>query len=330
MTDHDGFLSPARYQAPTAQRVVEAFLGQQAESTRKAYAAELRRMARWAACKDAGELAAQLFGHGRGHAQDVVLRWREHLQGRSLAPATINRSLAAVKSMADVAEALGLVEWSLKIKGVKQDRVVDLAGPGPDELRAILAAASTAAAIEEQEDGPVSWRATRDLAILHLLLRGLRRVEIVELDMEHFDPLGGVLMVRRKGKTIRRPVDLAPEQTQALKAWIAARGPAEGPLFLGLEGPKRGKRLNPSSLWHATRRLARQAGLEPGPRYRPHAFRHAAVTIVIEAGGGLEAAQSLAEHTNPATTKVYDDASRRRAKKAASMIYTALGRQEDA
>jgi len=311
--------APLSVARATVPRAVEAFLAKQKASTRAAYAGELRRMATWAGLPTLDALAARLLGHGRGAANDLVMQWREHLEREGCAPATINRSLSALRSLATVAEALGLVEWTLKVPGVPEERVPeDLAGPDAAELARILAAA-------DQLPGK---RGIRDRAILHLLLRGLRRFQICELDIEHYLRGQSAILIRRKGREKRTTSDLVPQQLAALDAWVTARGCEPGPLFMGLEGPKAGKRLTGVSVWNVCQALAAAAGFDVSdPRvkkhFRPHAYRHAATTLAIEAGD-LVSGQALAEHANPATTMRYFDQARKRAKKAAGDVYRAI------
>lgn len=309
----------------TVADLLQRFLAsRQTESTRKAYEAELRRVARWAQVGDLDELARLLLGHGRGAANALVMRWREHLEGLGRQPSTINRSLAALRALASVAETLGMIDWSLKVPSAKGGRRrKNLAGPTPQQLQAIVRAADALPG----EDG------ARARAILALLLRGLRRVEVVRLDTSDLDLAQAVAWVRPKGALDREPRDLEPAAVRALAAWLEVRAqhaPVPGPLFVARGGPKAGQRIGGSTVWRVCEQLARAAQLpwpEAGPRaanpFRPHGYRHAVATAVADAHG-IEVAKDYLGHASLVTTGVYLDHARQRARKGLGTIYRTL------
>jgi integrase/recombinase XerC len=153
-------------------------------------------------------------------------------------------------------------------------------------------------------------RAARDVAVLCLFAtRGLRRDEVVSLDLKHVESKPGGrsrLLVQRKKRLEREWVSIPDDTAETLAAWIAIRGTAPGPLFtsFAVRNRRPDQRLAESSVWAIVRQHARAAGLET----RPHGFRHAAVTAVLdETGGNVRGAQLFAGHGNPATTMKYDD-----------------------
>ncbi len=52
------------------------------------------------------------------------------------------------------------------------------------------------------------------------------------------------------------------------------------------------------------RRRARAAGIDK--QISPHSFRATGITLFLENDGALEAAQRIAAHADPRTTKLYD------------------------
>lgn len=315
--------------APSHQRVVEAFLAKHKPSTRAAYQGELRRMAEWAKLATLDDLAAALLGSGRGPATDLVLRWVEHLEAKGVGQAAINRAVSAVRSMVAMGEALGLVEWTLRVPTKRAERE-DAVGPSAAELARMLAASEAEAFAARRHPETMSQRsalrALRDSAVFHLLLRGLRRFEIAGLDLDHVDVAGAQVCVLRKARTRRQWVDLYPEQVRAVEAWLEARaraGIASRALLVGLAGVSGGKRICGVTIWRVVDRLRQAAGLPEGPRFRPHGIRHTVTTATLDREG-IEVAQQLAGHASPATTSIYDDAKRKRAKQGLHAIYDAL------
>jgi site-specific recombinase XerC len=71
----------------------------------------------------------------------------------------------------------------------------------------------------------------RDAALLELLYGcGLRRAEVVALDLADYDHADGSLRVRGKGNKERRAY-LAAGAQAALDDWLQLRGDTPGPLF---------------------------------------------------------------------------------------------------
>src|SRR5260370_25682640 len=103
--------------ADAADRLVAALVAGRSPQTLRAYRTDL---ADFAACTGAGaiaEAAAPLLARGHGSANETAWRFRNELQARGLAPATINRRLAALRSLVKLARTLGLVPWILEVEG---------------------------------------------------------------------------------------------------------------------------------------------------------------------------------------------------------------------
>jgi integrase/recombinase XerC len=77
-------------------------------------------------------------------------------------------------------------------------------------------------------------KSMRDRALLRCLYDlGLRRAEVLNLDLEDLDLEAGTVAVLGKGRTSKVKLTLPPETRKALEAWIGVRGVAPGPLFTG-------------------------------------------------------------------------------------------------
>ena len=278
--------------APRYEDLVRDFLAGRNERTRRAYAQDLEdfRVFLGAAAVDAAVRTLLLHGAGAGNA--LALRYRNHLADRGLAPATVGRRLAALRSVTRLARVLGLVTWSIEIKSPKAETLRDTRGPGLDGIRAMLAAVTG--------DSP---KARRDRALIRLLHDlGLRRAEAASLDLAHLD--GDRLLVLRKGKTQRQPVTVPPETRAALDEWIASRGSEPGPLFTSLDNRSRGHRLSGHGIRHVVRTVSAKAGCP----CTPHALRHSSITTGLDrTNGNLRAVAKFAGHANIQTTTRYDD-----------------------
>src|SRR5882724_2839517 len=122
-----------------ASELVTAFLSGRSERTRQAYAQDLDDFTVFVGTASVNLAAQQLLGNGQGAANALVLAYRAALVERGLAPATVNRRLAALRSLVGLARTLGLAGWTLEVRSVKAERYRDTRGPGISGVRRLLA-----------------------------------------------------------------------------------------------------------------------------------------------------------------------------------------------
>jgi integrase/recombinase XerC len=281
--------------ATQAQRLLRAFLSGRSPATLRAYERDLRDFAAFCPAPTADAAGARLLAHGPGAANELALLYRAHLQGRGLSPATVNRRLAALRSLCKLARTLGLVGWGLEIEGLRSEAYRDTRGPGTDGYRRLLAA------LAEKSDG----RSVRDLAIVRLLYDlGLRRAEVCRLDLADYDPAGPALLVLGKGRLEKVRLSLPRATSAAIAAWLAVRPAVASPaLFVRTDRPG-GDRLDGSTVY----RIVRGLGEATGVRVRPHGLRHSSITRVLDlSGGDIRAAQRFSRHKDVRVLERYDD-----------------------
>jgi integrase/recombinase XerC len=280
-----------------AARLLDAFLAGRKEETIKAYRADLEDFQAFVEAPTLDHAAALLMGRGLGEANALALAYRTHLMERELAAITINRRLTALRSMIKLARTLGLVPWTLEIQGMKTEGYRDTRGPGRNGFRALL----------EVLNGRSDAKTLRDRAILRCLFDlGLRRNEVITLDLTDVDRQVGTLAVLGKGRTEKSTLTLPPQTRQALEAWIGARGEEPGPLFLTMNRANQGEglRLTAAGLYGMVRELGRKAGL----KVWPHGLRHSSITEALDAtGGNIRAVQRFSRHKDVRVIERYDD-----------------------
>lgn len=304
---------PPALPTPAAADLVDAFLGRMAPNSRRAYDSDLRRFAEFLA---EGELRRgrrrpavkparaldYLIQAGPGRANWLMLRYREHMIGQGLSPATRNRRISAIRSAMKLGRQLGLMTWTLEIPSEKAMPYRDTRGPGEPAYRAMVDAA-----------------APRDRAILRLLHDlGLRRGEVVDLDLEHLDFRHSRVSVRGKGREEREWLTLPFETLETLKHWLIMRGLVPGPLFTSQSRAYPGRRLTGGGLWYIVAKCGKRAGLG---RVRPHGLRHTAISHGLDlTKGDVRRVQKFSRHRNVQTVLIYDDARRDDAGEIASMV----------
>jgi len=256
------------------QDQVERFLESPAlaERTRRAYRYDVEEFCDWLRARgtrleDVDVRALSEYAAELGRARP-----------RKLAPATIGRKLAAVRTF--LRHALGperVPDASFAPRRPK--RLPD--APRPHEIDGEL----------DTLDGEGAL-ALRNLALVELVYSaGLRSQEAVDLDLADVDFEQEHVHVRGKGGK-ERVVPLGEEASHAVALYLRESRPqlvrgAENALFLSA----RGRRLDTSTL----RRLLPH----------PHRLRHAFATHLLEGGADLRTIQELLGHASLSTTQLY-------------------------
>ena len=150
----------------------------------------------------------------------------------------------------------------------------------------------------------------RDRAMLEVLYStGIRRMELIALNLYDIDRERGVVMVREgKGKKDR----VVPIGVRALQ-WIdkdladvrpdLACGADDGTLFLSAYG----QALGVERLAEIVREAVNDAGI--GKRGSCHMFRHTMATLMLENGADIRFIQAMLGHADLKTTEIYTQVS---------------------
>jgi integrase len=229
------------------------------------------------------------------------LRYRFYLEGRGLAPGTINVRMAAVRRLAYEAADSGLLSPELaagihRVKGVRKlgSRLGNWLTP------------SEAAAFWQSPDGR-TLTGKRNRAMLAILLGcGLRRRELAELTFESLqrrEERWAIVDLVGKGRHIRTvPVPNWVKET--LHAWLAAAGVSSGRLFRCVcrAGKLWGHGISEKTVWHVVKKAAMSLDI---PRLAPHDLRRSCARLCHGAGGELEQIQFLLGHVSVQTTERY-------------------------
>ncbi len=298
-----------------AAALVSAFLSGRNERTIAAYRQDLETFREFVGAPTLDDAARLLLSRGNGEANAVALAYKSDLLQRGLQATTINRRLAALRSLVKLASTLGIVPWSLDIKNLKTAPYRDTRGPADGVFARVLSNA------EQRQDK----KGIRDYALLRLLHDiALRRGEVVGLDVEDVDIEAGTVAVLGKGRTQKQFLSL-PEPTKvALSKWLEIRGTEEGALFTNFDRARKGHRLTGSSLYY----LVRKFGSAVEIKLRPHGIRHLSISkackYAVTHGIGLEEILDFSRHADVSTLLIYRDRERNVQGQLASAVAAAV------
>lgn len=209
----------------------------------------------------------------------------------ALAPATTNKHLAALRGVLKQAWQLSLIELEDYRLAIDLPAVHGPA-PRPNRMLTRQQLAALVGACERDS----SAAGARDAALFALLFGvGLRRSEVVALDIGDYDRQTGTLQVRGSGTRDTRQSDVGRNESRALETWLVQRGLAPGPLFnpVNKGGRLEIRGLSEQAVYIACRKRAAEAGLPPvSPEDLRRSLRahHARSVRSVSAGGSHAAA----------------------------------------
>lgn len=284
------------------------------ENTRRAYEKDVNDFLKTMTGQQATPDSVLEFLHlEERQAVAVVLKYKAKLINKGLKEATVNRRLAALKSLVEMGRKLGVCHYSLTdIKGEKVAKYRDTTGIDAATFERVL-----------QGCDRTSLSGKRDYALLRLLWgNALRRNEVSQLNIKDFDPVAKSLRILGKGRgTQAEVVDLGAATVQALSDWLAAkpRTPSNAPLFTSLDFANSGHRLTGDGIRKIVVRLCEKAGINK--QMSPHRIRHSSITAALDAtDGNVRKVQKLSRHRKLDTLMIYDDNRGRDQRDISSML----------
>jgi tyrosine recombinase XerC len=230
----------------------------------------------------------------------VARSYLAHLQRRQLAPATIARQLASLRTFYAYLVREGILSTH-PLRGLGTPKQ-------PYRLPRFLSVEETVSLLAAPDGG--TPQGLRDRAILELLYAsGLRVSELVGLDAGDVDWGRRELRVHGKGGHMRLALVGRPA-LRALRTYLQqgrpqlAKDRPTAALFLN----QRGGRLSDRSVRAMVSHYARAAGLQG--QVTPHTLRHTFATHLLEGGADLRIVQELLGHARLTTTQRYTHVSR--------------------
>ncbi len=214
------------------------------------------------------------------------------LHGQGLQAKTLARTLSAWRSFFNHLARLDQLQANpcVGLRPPKSDKKLPNA-PGVDAMAQLLAAE------------PTDLWSTRDLAMFELMYSaGLRRAELIGLDIEGIDLAAGEVSVIGKGSRTRL-VPVGKQAAAAVQRWLVLRPNVARDDTRALFVGARGARISATVLAQALKQLALRQGISV--HMHPHALRHAFASHVLQSSGDLRAVQEMLGHASLSTTQIY-------------------------
>ncbi len=214
---------------------------------------------------------------------------------------TVNTTIAALRGVLKEAWRLGQLDSN------EYERAADIANVKATRIpkgRAVTHGEVLAMVETCRKKGTPS--SIRDAAVLALgWAGGLRRSEIVAVQIDDYDCDAGRLVVR-SGKGRRdRVVGLRNGAAHVLDAWLQIRGDGAGALLQQVRkgGTITGKPMTGEAIVGLLVRLARRSGVNP---FTAHDLRRSFITSHLERGTDALLVSRMVGHASTDTTKIYD------------------------
>jgi site-specific recombinase XerD len=158
------------------------------------------------------------------------------------------------------------------------------------------------------------------VGLLSVLLKfGLRRAEVVALDVVDYEPETGALTIRGKGNK-ERIAYIDDGAAEAMGEWIAFRGEEPGPLFCPVTqtGNVTNRGISDQAVYAILQSRAKKAKVRP---FSPHDLRRSCVSDLLDAGVDISIVQQFVGHANVNTTARYDRRGEHAKKRAAKSLH---------
>jgi tyrosine recombinase XerC len=234
----------------------------------------------------------------------VLRRYLAHVKELNLSKVSIARKIASIRSFFKFLFREGIIKSNptSSLSTPKRDKHLP---KFLDEKEIVLLLESPG---KDDEAG------LRDGAILETLYStGIRVSELVGLNVETVDQIGGVIKVYGKGKK-ERIVPIGDRALQSIRDYIKKRRASKtkdpGALFFN----KNGGRLTDRSIRRIINKYILKTSIQQ--KISPHTLRHSFATHLLDHGADLRSVQELLGHANLSTTQIYTHITTERLKSA--------------
>lgn len=242
---------------------------------------------------------------------------RAALQGMYNAT-TANKMLSALRQTLHKAWSLGYMnaeeyQHAVNFKSIRGQKAAQA------EKGRHLKQGELSALIEACNDG--SKRGIRDECLIAVAyIAGLRRAELVGLQITDYDRDAGTLKIAKGKGNKERVVPVADGAAETLTDWLEVRGPWAGPLFTVV---RKGDHvtLDPLTAQSVYDILTERAEAAKVKKFSPHDLRRTFAGDLLDTGTDIATVQKLMGHANANTTAGYDRRGAKAKKEAVNKLH---------
>lgn len=274
--------------------------------TKRAYRHDINQFFKYVTGEASNQRSMESFlSLSKNDALAIILKYKSHLISvEGIAEATLNRRIAAIRSLAKLGKTLGKCEFDLsEVKGEKIQSYRDTRGISLEQIKDLIKVPDL-----------TTLKGKRDSAILQLLFEtALRRGELTKLRLADYVPESHALWILGKGRgTQKEQITISSRVISSIEDYLAMRKVASKSLnsddFLFAATDRRtfGSGLSGEAIRRVVRNCARAAGI--ARPISPHKIRHSSITIALDqTGGDVRSVRKLSRHKKIDTLLVYDD-----------------------
>ena len=218
----------------------------------------------------------------------AIERWLEE-RAPDLSPGSRRNEYQAVRQ---------LVRWLIAERHIKSDPMAGM--KAPKVPRSVPRAMPTA---DVDKLLGVLPDARARLVVALMVRMGLRRNEVITVQVGDYDPEAETLTVTGKGDHVRL-LPVPPDVSQAIRAYLEVRGWTAGPMVLREDGAGG---ISNSRIGQMVRGYMEAAGVKQRPYdgRAPHALRHTAATKMVGVDPDLRVVQQFLGHASLISTQRY-------------------------
>jgi integrase/recombinase XerC len=240
-------------------------------------------------------------------SKDTARSYLAKMSEEGLAKRTMSRRMAALRTF---------FRFLVREGEIHKNPLAAIRNPKLDKKLPIVMEETEVARLLDAPQDDLTGR--RDKALMETLYStGMRVSELVGLNVDKVDFIGGVCRVMGKGAK-ERLCPIGDRALRCIRRYMEIRAqegfPDRGAVFLNHSKNKKGSRLTPRSVQRLIDSYIEKTSKRQ--KVSPHSLRHSFATHLLNRGADLKSVQELLGHENLSTTQIYTHVSSQRLKEA--------------
>jgi site-specific recombinase XerD len=231
-------------------------------------------------------------------------------------PASTRRMLCALRKTLKAAWKLNQMTHEQMAKACDLDRVEGETLPAGRSL-----SAGEIAALMQACERDLTPAGARDAALIACMYpAGLRRDEVIKLDLDDYSTADCSLIVKHGKRNKSRKTYINNGASRALDDWLSIRGTGLGPLLLPVNkaGSIIFRQMTDQAVYNVLQKRGDHAGID---HLSPHDLRRTFISDLLDAGADITTVAKLAGHASVNTTARYDRRPEAAKAKAAGLLH---------